>query len=136
MTENAPRYSLFNHRTWVLYGSCVPKDVLRLQQHLGDDESAWPKHCLVKVPPDMRADIDRVVEAVQMAHLNPQKATSLIGLVNAEEMRRWFIDVALWSGFWRAESRNLIPVYKTKKSIRLPIRQNHHEEQSNRDGWH
>lgn len=136
MTENAPRYSLFNHRTWVLYGSCVPKDVLRLQQHLGDDESAWPKHCLVKVPPDMRADIDRVVEAVQMAHINPQKAKSLIGLVNAEEMRRWFIDVALWSGFWRAERRKLIQVSKTKKSIRLPIRQKQLEELFNRDGWH
>ncbi len=136
MTENAPRYSLFNHRTWVLYGSCVPKDVLRLQQHLGDDESAWPKHSLVKVPPDIRADIDRVVEAVQVAQTDPQKAKSIIGLVNAEEMKRWFIDVVLWSGFWRAERRKLIQVSKTKKSIRIPIRQKQLEELFNRDGWH
>jgi len=114
----------------------VPKDVLRLQQHLGDDESAWPKHFIVKVPPDIRADIDRVVEAVQVAPTDPKKAKSIIGLVNAEEMKRWFIDVALWSGFWRAERRKSSGVNKTKKSIRIPIRQKQLEELFNRDGWH
>ena len=114
----------------------MPKDVLRLQQHLGDDEGAWPEYCVVKVPPEIRADIDRVVEAVQVAHINPQKAKSIIGVVNAEEMKRWFIDVALWSGFWRAERRKSSGVNKTKKSIRIPIRQKQLEELFNRDGWH
>ena len=135
MIENAHRCSFFNHTTWVLYGSCVPKDVLRLQQHLGDDEGAWPKHCVIEVPPDIKADIDRVIEAVQVAHLNPQKAKSIIGVVNAEAMKRWFIDVALWSGFWRAERRNSAEANKTKKSIRIPIRQKQLEELFNRDGW-
>jgi 5-methylcytosine-specific restriction endonuclease McrA len=109
---------------------------LRLQQHLGDDESAWPKHCIVEVPPEIKADIDRVVEAVQVAHINPQKAKSIIGVVNSEEMKRWFIDVALWSGFWRAQRRISAQVTKTKKSIRIPIRQKQLEELFNRDGWH
>ena len=69
----------------------MPKDVLRLQQHLGNDDGAWPKHCVIRVPLEIRADIDRVVEAVQVARANPQKAKSMIGLVNAEEMKRWFI---------------------------------------------
>ena len=113
----------------------MPKDVLRLQQHLGDDEATWPKHCVIEVPPDIKADIDRVVEAVQVAHTNPKKAKSIIGVVNAEAMKRWFIDVALWSGFWRAESRDSAKATKTKKSIRKPIRQKQLEELFNRDGW-
>ena len=135
MIENAHRCSLFNHTTWVLYGSCVPKDVLRLQQHLGDDEATWPKHCVIEVPLDIKADIDRVVEAVQVAHINPQKAKTIIGVVNAEAMKRWFIDVALWSGFWRAERRDSTEANKTKKSIRKPIRQKQLEELFIRDGW-
>ncbi len=114
----------------------MPKDVLRLQQHLGEDEGAWPKHCVVEVPPEIKADINRVVEAVQVAHINPQKAKSIIGVVNSEEMKRWFIDVALWSGFWRAQRRISAQVTKTKKSIRIPIRQKQLEELFNRDGWH
>ena len=113
----------------------MPKDVLRLQQHLGNDDGAWPKHCVIRVPLEIRADIDRVVEAVQVARANPQKAKSMIGLVNAEEMKRWFIDVALWSGFWRAQRRIYAKVTKTKKSIRIPIRQKQLEELFSRDGW-
>ena len=113
----------------------MPKDVLRLQQHLGDDDGAWPRHCVIEVPQEIKEDIYRVVEAVQVAHINPQKAKSIIGVVNAEAMKRWFIDVALWSGFWRAERRDSAEATKTKKLIRKPIRQKQLEELFNRDGW-
>ena len=121
--------------TWVLYGSYVPKDVLSLQKHLGDDERTWPKQCLIEVPPEIRADIDLVVEAAGLARTNPQMSRSIVGGVDAEAMKRWFIDVALWSGSWRAERRNSSAVTKTKKSIRRPIRQKLLEELFNRDDW-
>ena len=121
--------------TWVLYVSYVPKDVLSLQKHLGDDESAWPKQCLIEVPPEIRADIDLVVKAAGLAWTNPQISRSIVGGVNAEAMKRWFIDVALWSGSWRAERRNSPAVTKTKRSIRVPIRQTQLQELFNQDGW-
>ena len=114
----------------------MPKDVLRLQQHLGVDDGAWPRHCVIEVPQEIKEDIYRVVEAVQVAHINPQKAKSIIGVVNAEAMKRWFIDVALWSGFWRAERRDSAEATKTKKSIRIPIPQKQLEALFDRDGWH
>jgi hypothetical protein len=87
--------------TWVLYGSNVPKKFLSFQKHLRDHERTWPKQCLIEVPPEIRVDIDLVVEAAALARTNPQMSRSIVGGVDAEAMKRWFIDVALWSGSLR-----------------------------------
>ena len=114
----------------------MPKDAVRLNQNLTDDVSAWPKHCLIETPPEIREDIVRVVEAVEVARTNPQRAKSMVRGVNADAMKRWFIDVMLCSGFWRAERRNFTQVTRTKKLIRIPIPQKQLEALFDRDGWH
>ena len=81
----------------------MPKNETQLQESLGTDKASWDKNCLVPYPREFDKQIDLVSEAVQIAHSDPSKARAIIQSLDTEPMKRWFIDVALWSGIWRAE---------------------------------
>ena len=93
----------------------MPKNETQLQESLGTDKASWDKNCLVPYPREFDKQIDLVSEAVQIAHSDPSKARAIIQSLDTEPMKRWFIDVALWSGIWRAEIVGLHE--KTKKSL-------------------
>jgi len=81
----------------------MPKNEARLHQILGTDTEKWNTNCLVPYPKEFDKQIDLVAEAVRIAHLDPAKARAMVQSFDSEPMKRWFIDVALWSGAWRAE---------------------------------
>ena len=81
----------------------MPKNEAQLQESLGTDKASWSKNCLVPYPKEFDQQIDLVAEAVQIAQSSPGMAREIAQSLDAEPMKRWFIDVALWSGAWRAE---------------------------------
>jgi hypothetical protein len=81
----------------------MPKNEARLHEILGTDTEKWNTNCLVPYPKEFDKQIDLVAEAVRIAHLDPAKARAMVQSFDSEPMKRWFIDVALWSGAWRAE---------------------------------
>jgi len=81
----------------------MPKNEARLHEILGTDTEKWNTNCLVPYPKEFDKQIDFVAEAVRIAHLDPAKARAMVQSFDSEPMKRWFIDVALWSGAWRAE---------------------------------
>ena len=81
----------------------MPKNEARLREVLGKDKASWNNNCLVPYPREFDKQIDLVAEAVQIAGSDPAQARALVQSVDTESMKRWFIDVALWSGAWRAE---------------------------------
>jgi hypothetical protein len=81
----------------------MPKNEARLHEILGTDTEKWNTNCLVPYPKEFDKQIDLVAEAVRIAHLDPARARAMVQSFDSEPMKRWFIDVALWSGAWRAE---------------------------------
>jgi len=81
----------------------MPKNDARLREVIGTNPAVWNKNCLVPYPKEFDQQIDLVAEAVQIAQSSPGMAREIAQSLDAEPMKRWFIDVALWSGAWRAE---------------------------------
>jgi hypothetical protein len=81
----------------------MPKNEARLHDVIGTNPAVWNKNCLVPYPKEFDQQIDLVAEAVQIAQSSPGMAREIAQSLDAEPMKRWFIDVALWSGAWRAE---------------------------------
>jgi 5-methylcytosine-specific restriction endonuclease McrA len=81
----------------------MPKNAALLHDVIGTNPAVWNKNCLVPYPKEFDQQIDLVAEAVQIAQSSPGMAREIAQSLDAEPMKRWFIDVALWSGAWRAE---------------------------------
>ena len=70
---------------------------------LETNPSAWPSHCLIPYPAEFDSEIDKLEQALQLANTYPDQSRNLVRTIDSEEMKRWFIDVALKSGAWRAK---------------------------------
>ena len=81
----------------------MPKNAALLHDEIGTNPAFWNKNCLVPYPKEFDQQIDLVAEAIRIAQSSPGLAREITQSLDAEPMKRWFIDVALWSGAWRAE---------------------------------
>ena len=81
----------------------MPKNAALLHDEIGTNPAFWNKNCLVPYPKEFDQQIDLVAEAIRIAQSSPGLAREITQSLDAEPMQRWFIDVALWSGAWRAE---------------------------------
>ena len=81
----------------------MPKNDALLREVLGTNPAVWNKNCLVPYPKEFDKQIDLIADAVQIGQSNPVRAKEMVRSLDTESMKRWFIDVALWSGAWRAE---------------------------------
>jgi len=108
----------------------------KLAELLGTDSARWPKHCLVGYPVEFDTQIDLVAQAMQLAVANRAGARKLVRSIDDDPIKRWFIDVALQSGYWRAEhaSKANKPDTTTKRARKF-IGQKRLEGLFNRDHW-
>jgi hypothetical protein len=113
----------------------MPKNETRLQECIGIDPAVWNKKCLVPYPREFDQQIDLVAEAVQIAQSSPGRAREIVQSLDAEPMKRWFIDVALWSGAWRAEIVGLHEKRMKSLGIRKIVSQKKLDELFARDKW-
>jgi rubrerythrin len=108
----------------------------KLAELLGTDSKRWPKHCLVEYPIAFDQQIDIVAQAMQLAATDRAGARKMVRSINAEEMKRWFIDIALQSGYWRAEHAGKVRWRSAKtKRTRKSIGQKRLEGLFERDHW-
>jgi len=113
----------------------VPKNETRLHEVLGTNPAVWNNNCLVPYPREFDKQIDLVAEAVQIAQSNPAKAKAMVQSLDIESMKRWFIDVALWSGAWRAERVGLHEKRMKSLGIRKIVSQKKLDDLFARDKW-
>ena len=113
----------------------MPKNEARLHEILGTDTEKWNTNCLVPYPKEFDKQIDLVAEAVRIAHLDPARARAMVQSFDSEPMKRWFIDVALWSGAWRAEIVGLHEKGMKSLGIRKIVSQKKLDELFARDKW-
>ena len=107
-----------------------------LDELLGTDSTRWPKHCLVEYLVEFDTQIDLVARAMQLAATDRAGARKLVRSIDAEPMRRWFIDVALQSGYWRAEHvGNVVERGGKTERTRKSIGQKRLEGLFTRDHW-
>jgi hypothetical protein len=108
----------------------------KLAELLGIDSERWPKHCLVEYPVAFDKQIDIVAQAMRLAVTDRAGARKLVRSIDAEPMKRWFIDVALQSGYWRAEHVGKATKRDTAtKRARKSIGQKRLEGLFGRDHW-
>jgi hypothetical protein len=108
----------------------------KLAELLGTDSNRWPKHCLIEYPVAFDKQVDLVALAMQLAVTDRAGARKLVRSIDAELMKRWFIDVALQSGFWRAEHVGKANRRNTNtKRARKSIGQKRLEGLFDRDHW-
>ena len=113
----------------------MPKNEAQLQESLGTDKASWNKNCLVPYPKEFDEQIDLVAEAVRIANSDPARAKEIVQSLDTEPMKRWFIDVALWSGAWRAERMGLHEKRMKSLGIRKIVSQKKLNELFTRDKW-
>jgi hypothetical protein len=113
----------------------VPKNEAQLQESLGTDTEKWNTNCLIPYPKEFDKQIDLVAEAVRIAHLDPAKARAMVQSFDSEPMKRWFIDVALWSGAWRAERVGLHEKRMKSLGIRKIVSQKKLDDLFAGDKW-
>jgi len=113
----------------------MPKNEARLHEILGTDTEKWNTNCLVPYPKEFDKQIELVAEAVRIAHLDPARARAMVQSFDSEPMKRWFIDVALWSGAWRAEIVGLHEKGMKSLGIRKIVSQKKLDELFARDKW-
>jgi hypothetical protein len=113
----------------------MPKNEARLHEILGTDTGKWNTNCFVPYPKEFDKQIDLVAEAVRIAHLDPAKARAMVQSFDSEPMKRWFIDVALWSGAWRAERVGLHEKRMKSLGIRKIVSQKKLDDLFARDKW-
>lgn len=106
-----------------------------LETRLGVDSQRWPRNCLIPYPTEFEDQIDFVQQAVQSAPRDPIAARELIRQVDSESMKRWYIDVALQSGVWRARHLGVSRSEKPGSRKREPIRQSRIVAMFQRDNW-
>ena len=108
----------------------------KLAKLLGTNKERWPKHCLIEYPVAFDKQIDIVARAMQLAVTDRAGARKLVRSIDAEPMKRWFIDVALQSGYWRAEhvGKATQPDTTTKRARKF-IGQKRLEGLFGRDHW-
>lgn len=107
----------------------------RLRIKLGTDPAKWPTHCLIQYPKEFDAQIDLVAEALDVAVDNPSLARELVLKVDSESMKRWYIDVALRSGDWRAEHSGIRGVEEESATPRGTMSKNQLDELFELDNW-
>ena len=102
---------------------------------LGAYPSTWPSHCLIPYPAEFDSEIDKLEQALQLANTYPDQSRNLVRTIDSEEMKRWFIDVALKSGAWRAKYSGVSGVDGKKSRRRKAISQKRLEALFERDKW-
>lgn len=107
----------------------------RLRIKLGTNPASWPTHCLIQYPKEFDAQIDLVAQALDVVADNPILARELVLKVNSESMKRWYIDVALRSGYWRAEHSGIKGVDEKSSTPRATPSDNQLDELFERDNW-
>lgn len=107
----------------------------RLRIKLGADPARWPAHCLVQYPEEFDAQIDLVAQALDVIADNPGLARELVLKVDGESMKRWYIDVALKSGDWRAEHLGTKDVEEKPATPREGPSKSQLDELFNSDNW-
>ena len=113
----------------------MPKNEARLHEVLGTDIARWNKNCLVPYPKEFDKQIDLVAEAVLITHSDPARAREIIQSLDSEPMKRWFIDVALWSGAWRAKILGSHKKSVRSLGLRKMVSQKKLDELFARDKW-
>ena len=113
----------------------MPKNEAQLQEYLGADKASWNKNCLVPYPKEFDKQIDLVAEAVRIVNTDPVRARGIVQSLDTEPMKRWFIDVALWSGAWRAEIVGIHEKRMKSLGIRKIVSQKKLDELFAGDKW-
>jgi len=106
-----------------------------LKTRLGVDSQRWPRNCLIPYPTEFEVQIDQVQQAVQIAPKDPVAAREQIRQVDSESMKRWYVDVALQSGLWRARHLGVSMSEKLGSRKRKPIKQSRLVAIFQRDNW-
>ena len=106
-----------------------------LETRLGLDSQRWPRNCLIPYPTEFEVQIDLVQEAVQVAQRDPVAAREHIRQVDSDSMKRWYIDVALQSGVWRARHLGVPTSEMPNSRKRKPIKQSRIVAMFQRDNW-
>jgi len=102
---------------------------------LGTNPSTWPSHCLIPYPAEFDSQIDRLGQVVKLANIDPDQSRDLVKTIDSKEMKRWFIDVALKSGAWRAKYSGVSGVDVKSSRRRKAISQKRLEALFDRDKW-
>ena len=102
---------------------------------LGTNPSAWPSHCLIPYPAEFDSQIDKLGLALKLANSDPDQSRDIVKGIDSEEMKRWFIDVALKSGAWRAKYSGVSGVDVKNSRRRKAISQKRLEDLFERDKW-
>jgi len=102
---------------------------------LETDPSAWPRHCLIPYPAEFDTQIDKLEQALNLANTDPDQSRDIVKSIDSEEMKRWFIDVALKSGAWRAKYSGESGVDVKNSRRRKAISQKRLEALFERDNW-
>ena len=102
---------------------------------LGANPSAWPRHCLIPYPAEFDTQIDRLEQALKLTNTDPDQSRDIVKSIDSEEMKRWFIDVALKAGAWRAKYSGVSGVDVKNSRRRKAISQKRLEDLFERDKW-
>jgi len=102
---------------------------------LGAIPSTWPSHCLIPYPAEFDSQIDRLGQALKLVNTDPDQSRDLVKMIDSGEMKRWFIDVALKSGAWRAKFNGVSDSDVNKSRRRKTISQKRLEALFDRDKW-
>ena len=102
---------------------------------LETDPSAWTSHCLIPYPAEFDSHIDTLEQALKLANADPDQSRDIVKSIDSDEMKRWFIDVALKSGAWRAKYSGVSGVDVTSSRRRKAISQKRLEALFERDKW-
>ena len=113
----------------------MPKNAALLHDEIGTNPAFWNKNCLVPYPKEFDQQIDLVAEAIRIAQSSPGLAREITQSLDAEPMKRWFIDVALWSGAWRAEILGNHKKAVRGLGVRKMVSQTKLDELFARDKW-
>ena len=113
----------------------MPQNEQVLIEQLGSDYSKWPNKCLIDYPREFDSQIDIVKQALTVAESKPKYASDLVRTINEQAMKRWFIDVALWSGAWRAKLSGVSDDEQKVSHKRQAISQKRLEALFERDKW-
>ncbi len=102
---------------------------------LETNPSAWPSHCLIPYPAEFESQIDKLEQALKIANTDPDQSRDIVKSIDSEEMKRWFIDVALKAGAWRAKYSGVSSVDLKNSRRRKAISQKRLEALFGRDKW-
>ena len=95
----------------------------------------WPSHCLIPYPTEFDSQIDRLEQALKIANTDPDQSREIVKSIDSEEMKRWFIGVALKAGAWRAKYSGVSSVDIKNSKQRKVISQKRLEDLFKRDKW-